>query len=124
MNLFGNIVWIIFGGIIVVLLYFLGGILLCLSIVGIPFGIQAFKIGVFALMPFGHTTIVTEKGSGCLAAVFNILWIVTFGVCLAVTHLVIGGILCLTVIGIPFGLAHFKLMAVALAPFGRKTTSC
>ncbi len=124
MSVLGNILWIIFGGLILALLYFAGGILLCITIIGIPFGVQALKIGAFALLPFGRTTIVSEKGSGCLAAFFNILWIVTFGVCLAVGHLVAGVLMFATIIGIPFGLQHFKLMAVALVPFGRRIVSC
>ena len=124
MNVLGNILWIVFGGVILALLYFIGGIMLCITIVGIPFGVQAFKIGAFALLPFGRKTVVSEKGSGCLAAFFNILWIVTFGLCLAVGHLVFGVLMFATIIGIPFGLQHFKLMAVALAPFGRRIVSC
>jgi uncharacterized membrane protein YccF (DUF307 family) len=124
MSTLGNLLWIVFGGLILSLFYFVGGILLCITIIGIPFGVQAFKIGAFALLPFGRTTVVTESGNGCLAAVFNILWIITFGVCLAVGHLVVGGLCCLTIIGIPFGLQHFKLMAVALTPFGRQIAYC
>lgn len=124
MSVLGNILWIVFGGVILALLYFIGGIMLCITIVGIPFGVQAFKIGAFALLPFGRNTVVSEKGSGCLAAFFNILWIVTFGLCLAVGHLVIGVLMFATIIGIPFGLQHFKLMTVALAPFGRRIVSC
>ena len=104
--------------------YMIGGILLCITIIGIPFGLQAFKIGVFALLPFGQTTIVGRSGSGCLSTLFNILWVITFGICLAVCHLLIGVLLCITIIGIPFGLQHFKLMAVALTPFGREIVLC
>ena len=124
MNLLGNIIWIIFGGLELALGYFIGGMLLCITIVGIPFGIQAFKIGAFALLPFGRTTVVERGGSGCLSTLFNILWVITFGICLAVGHLVVGALLCVTIIGIPFGLQHFKLMAVAFTPFGREIVSC
>jgi uncharacterized membrane protein YccF (DUF307 family) len=124
MNVLGNVLWIIFGGLELALGYFVGGILLCVTIVGIPFGVQAFKIGAFALLPFGQTTIVCAGGSGCLAVLFNVLWIITFGVCLALGHLVAGALLCITVIGIPFGLQHFKLATVALTPFGRRIVSC
>jgi uncharacterized membrane protein YccF (DUF307 family) len=120
MNLLGNILWIIFGGLELALGYFVGGALLCITIIGIPFGLQAFKIGVFALLPFGQTTVVGVGGSGCLSTLFNILWAVTFGIFLALGHMVIGALLCITIIGIPFGLQHFKLMAVALTPFGRE----
>jgi uncharacterized membrane protein YccF (DUF307 family) len=124
MTLIGNILWLLFGGLELALGYFAGGIVLCLTMVGIPPGIQAFKIGVFALLTFGQTTVVERGGSGCLSTVFNLLWIVTFGICLAVGHLIIGALLCLTFVGIPFGLQHFKLMAVALAPFGRRIVAC
>jgi uncharacterized membrane protein YccF (DUF307 family) len=124
MSTLGNLLWIIFGGLILSLFYFMGGILLCITIIGIPFGIQAFKIGAFALLPFGRTTVVTESGSGCLAVGFNVLWILTFGVSLAVGHLVVGALCCLTIVGIPFGLQHFKLTAVALTPFGRTIIYC
>ncbi len=124
MKLLGNILWIIFGGLELALGYMIGGILLCITIIGIPFGLQAIKIGIFALLPFGQTTVVGRGGSGCLSTLFNILWVITFGVCLAVAHLLVGVFLCITIIGIPFGLQHFKLMAVALTPFGREIVSC
>ncbi len=124
MKILGNILWIIFGGLELALGYIIGGMLLCITIVGIPFGLQAFKIGLFALLPFGQTTVVGRGGSGCLYTLFNILWAITFGVCLAVGHLVVGVLLCITIIGIPFGLQHFKLMAVAFTPFGREVVSC
>ncbi len=124
MNTLGNILWIIFGGLALALGYFIGGLLLCITIIGIPFGLQAFKIGVFALLPFGQTTVVGPSGSGCLSTLMNILWIITFGICLALSHLVVGALLCITIIGIPFGLQHFKLMAVALTPFGREVVAC
>lgn len=119
MSLLGNILWIIFGGLELAIGYFVGGIMLCITVIGIPFGLQAFKIGAFALLPFGQTTVVRRGGSGCLPTLFNVLWIITFGVCLAVAHLLVGLLLCITVIGIPFGLQHFKLAGIALTPFGR-----
>jgi uncharacterized membrane protein YccF (DUF307 family) len=122
MNLLGNILWIIFGGLELALGYFVGGIVLCITIVGIPFGFQAFKIGAFALLPFGRTTVVCPGGNGCLSTLLNILWLVTFGICLALGHLVVGVLLCITIIGIPFGLQHFKLAGVALTPFGREVS--
>lgn len=124
MSVIGNILWIVFGGLIIALGYFIAGIALCITIIGIPFGYQAFKIGLFAFLPFGRTTVVTARGSGCLSAVMNILWIVTAGVCLALSHLALGLLLCITIVGIPFGLQHFKLVPVAFTPFGRETVSC
>lgn len=120
MNAFGNIIWVIFGGFFVAMGYFIAGFLLCITIIGIPFGYQAFKIGTFALLPFGKTTVVTSRGNGCLYAVLNILWILTAGICLALSHLAFGLLLCVTIVGIPLGLQHFKLIPIALAPFGRQ----
>lgn len=119
MSLLGNIIWIIFGGLLLALEYFMAGILLCCTIIGIPFGVQAFKIGLLALLPFGQTSVVTRQGSGCLSALMNIIWIFIGGIWISLTHLVLGGLFCITIIGIPFGLQHFKLMAMAFTPFGR-----
>lgn len=124
MSVIGNILWVLFGGLVIALGYVVAGILLCFTIIGIPFGYQAIKIGLFAFLPFGRTTVVTLRGSGCLSAVMNILWILTAGVCLALSHLAIGLLLCITIVGIPFGLQHFKLVPVAFTPFGREIVSC
>lgn len=119
MSLLGNIIWIIFGGLLLALEYFVAGILLCCTIIGIPFGLQAFKIGLLALLPFGQQSVPTQQGSGCLSVVMNIIWIFIGGIWIALTHLVFGLLFCITIIGIPFGLQHFKLMALAFTPFGR-----
>lgn len=119
MNLLGNLIWLIFGGLIIVFEYFIAGALLCLTIIGIPFGYQAFKIGLFAFLPFGRTTVITAGDSGCLNTIMNILWIILGGIWISLTHFVFGVLLCITIIGIPWGLQHFKLMAMALTPFGR-----
>ena len=74
MNLLGNIIWLVFGGLAIAVEYFIGGLVLCLTIIGIPFGLQAFKMGLLALFPFGQQTVVTEQGSGCLSTLMNILW--------------------------------------------------
>jgi uncharacterized membrane protein YccF (DUF307 family) len=124
MRILGNIIWVIFGGLEVALGYFVAGAVLCLTIVGIPFGYQAFKIGLFALLPFGKTTVAGERGNGCLYVGMNILWVVTAGLLLALIHLIFGVALCITIIGIPLGLQHFKLMAVAFTPFGRDIVAC
>lgn len=120
MSILGNIIWIIFGGLILAFEYFVAGLLLCLTIVGIPFGIQSMKMGMLALLPFGRTSVVAENGSGCLCTVMNIIWICIGGVWIALSHLILGICFCITIIGIPFGLQHFKLMAIAFTPFGRK----
>ena len=123
MSILGNIVWLIFGGLLIAIEYFIAGVILCLTIVGIPFGYQSFKLGVFALFPFGRTTIVDQQTSGCLYTIMNIIWIVIGGIWIALSHLILGVLLCITIIGIPFGLQHFKLMSMALTPFGRDIVS-
>ncbi|MFI3261710.1 MAG: YccF domain-containing protein [Rikenellaceae bacterium] len=122
MNLLGNIIWLIFGGLLTAIEYFIAGITLCCTIIGIPFGIQVFKLGMLALAPFGRTTVQTEKAGGCLAIIMNVIWIF-FGISIAITHVITGLLLFITIIGIPFGKQHFKLAAVALTPFGREIIS-
>jgi uncharacterized membrane protein YccF (DUF307 family) len=119
MNILGNLIWLLFGGIIVAVMYLIGSIMLIITIVGIPFGIQTLKMGALALWPFGRDTRVHSRASGCLYILMNIIWLLCGGIWIAVTHAVFGLILCITIIGIPFGLQHFKLAAVALNPFGR-----
>ena len=105
MNLIGNILWIVFGGFLTSLFYLVGGLLLCLTIVGIP---------------FGGEVVPRENPVGCLAILMNVLWIILGGIEVALAHLSVGVVLCCTIIGIPFGLQHFKLMIYALLPFGHK----
>jgi uncharacterized membrane protein YccF (DUF307 family) len=119
MRLLGNLIWLIFGGIIVAIEYFIGSIVLIITIIGIPFGLQTLKMASLAIWPFGRDTVVHSRASGCLYIIMNIIWLLAGGLCIAITHLIFGAILCITIIGIPFGLQHFKLSAVALNPFGR-----
>jgi uncharacterized membrane protein YccF (DUF307 family) len=119
MRLLGNLIWLIFGGIIIAIEYFAGSIVLMITIVGIPFGIQTLKMGALAVWPFGRDTRVHTRASGCLYIIMNILWLLTGGLWIAITHAFFGLLLCITIIGIPFGLQHFKLTAIALSPFGR-----
>lgn len=116
MRFIGNIIWIIFGGLIGAIAWSLAGLLLCITIIGIPFGLQCFKIAGFVLWPFGRVIILGNFGAGGL--IFNIIWLLVFGWEFALGHLVIGLIFCLTIIGIPFGLQHFKLAQLGLIPFG------
>ncbi|WP_025764707.1 YccF domain-containing protein [Dyadobacter tibetensis] len=120
MNLIGNIIWLIFGGFAVFVEYMIGGLLLCLTIVGIPFGLQCFKIGLFTLLPFGQQVREAPQASGCLSLVFNIIWIVVAGFWIALTHLFFGILLAITIIGLPFAQQHFKLMRLSFAPFGKE----
>jgi uncharacterized membrane protein YccF (DUF307 family) len=115
----GNILWLVFSGFWMAVGYGVSGALLCLTIVGIPFGMQAFKLAGFTLWPFGRKIVDVQGGGGCLSVVFNILWLVLFGWELFLGHLVTGLLLCLTVIGIPFGIQAFKLSVLALWPFGK-----
>ena len=123
MSVLGNVIWLLFGGLAIAIEYFVAGVLLCLTIVGIPFGYQIFKLGLFALLPFGQKSIYVESGSGCLSLIMNILWIILGGIWISLTHLFFGVLLCITIIGIPFGMQHFKLMAMAFTPFGRRIIS-
>lgn len=119
MGCLGNILWLILGGFVTAVEYFISGLIMCVTIIGIPFGIQAFKLGVLALWPFGSTITSSPEAGGCLNIAMNILWILVGGIWIALTHLVFGLLCCITIIGIPFGLQHFKLAALALAPFGK-----
>ena len=123
MNVVGNLIWLIFGGIIIAVEYFIGSIVLMLTIIGIPYGLQTLKMASLAIWPFGRDTRVHSRASGCLYIFMNILWLLTGGLCIAVTHAIFGLLLCITIIGIPFGLQHFKLTAIALSPFGRDIVS-
>lgn len=124
MSVIGNIIWILCGGLIAALEYMVGGVLMCLTIVGIPFGFQLFRLGLLALLPFGQTSVVEPRETGCLSTVMNIIWILIGGVWISLTHLGFGLLLCITIVGIPFGMQHFKLMSMAFTPFGRRIVSC
>jgi uncharacterized membrane protein YccF (DUF307 family) len=119
MKLLGNLIWLIFGGIIIAIQYLIGSIILMITIIGIPFGIQTLKMAALAIWPFGRDTRVQSRASGCLYIFMNVLWLITGGLWIAATHAIFGILLCITIIGIPFGLQHFKLTAIALTPFGR-----
>ncbi|GAB2799775.1 YccF domain-containing protein [Rhabdobacter roseus] len=120
MNLLGNIIWLVFGGFLIFLEYMVAGLLLCLTIVGIPFGLQCFKIGFLALVPFGRQVRDVAAPTGCLASLFNIIWIFIGGIWIALTHLVFGVLLAITIIGLPFARQHFKLLNLSLTPFGKE----
>jgi uncharacterized membrane protein YccF (DUF307 family) len=119
MNILGNIVWLVFGGIIIAIEYFIGSLFLFITIVGIPFGLQTLKMASMALWPFGRDTRVDVRASGCLYIIMNVIWLLTGGIWIALSHAFFGSLLCITIIGIPFGVQHFKLTAIALSPFGR-----
>lgn len=99
--------------------YFFFGLLLCITIIGIPFGLQIIKLSSLAIWPFGREAVRKEKTDGCLSTGMNILWIFLGGIEIALTHAILGIFFFITILGIPFGKQHFKLAAVALTPFGR-----
>jgi uncharacterized membrane protein YccF (DUF307 family) len=119
MNFIGNVIWLIFGGFFSALGYLIGGLLLCFTIIGIPFGIQCFKIAGLELMPFGRKVVSNGYSGGCLSTIFNIIWILTGGLYTAIIHLVFALLLAITIIGIPFAKQHLKLMELSFAPFGK-----
>lgn len=119
MSVLGNIIWLVFGGFFMALEYLVSGFLLCCTIIGIPFGLQVFKIGLVAFLPFSQTTVVEEGSRSCLEIIMNVIWFFIGGIWIALSHLGWGLLFCITIVGIPFGIQHFKLMRVALFPFGR-----
>ena len=120
MNFLRNLIWLIFGGLMAALGYFLGGIVLCITVIGVPWGLQCFKLAGLVLWPFGKKVISDSGNMGCLNIFFNIIWILFGGLYTALVHIVMGAILCLTIIGIPWGKQHFKLVEISLMPFGKK----
>ncbi|MEA2199229.1 MAG: hypothetical protein QOJ25_3280 [Solirubrobacteraceae bacterium] len=114
-----NIIWLLFAGIWMALLYVLAALICFVLIITIPFGIAALRIAAFALWPFG-STVVRRPDAGVASTIGNILWFLFCGWWLALGHLVTGVVLCLTIIGIPLGLANFKLIPISLAPLGRE----
>jgi len=119
MKTIGNIIWLLFGGILIAIEYVISSILLMITIIGIPFGIQTLKLASLALWPFGRTTVTVDTPSGCLSTIMNIIWIFIGGIWIALSHLLFGLLLAITIIGIPFARQHFKLATLALTPFGK-----
>ena len=117
MSVFGNIIWLIFGGFFAGLGYILGGLVLCITIVGIPFGLQAIQLGVATMAPFGKEVKPNERAGGLLSLVFDVIWLLVAGWEIAIAHLIGGIILAVTIVGLPFARQHFKLIPVALFPF-------
>jgi len=120
MTFLGNLLWLVSGGLLVSLGWFVSGLLWCLTVVGIPWGIQCFKFAKLSLAPFGKEVI---PGGGAPSLIANVLWLMISGIPMAMGHVVAGVILCLTIIGIPFGRQHFKLAALALTPFGARVAT-
>jgi uncharacterized membrane protein YccF (DUF307 family) len=122
MRLVLNLLWLVLSGFWMFLAYIFVGVLWCITVIGIPFGIASFRIGLFALWPFGRT-VVKKPGAGTASGIGNVIWFILSGVWLAIGHAVTGALLCITVIGIPLGLANFKLIPVSLFPLGKDIVS-
>ncbi|MDJ0766004.1 MAG: YccF domain-containing protein [Myxococcota bacterium] len=119
MTLLGNLIWLVFGGIFIFLHYAVSGVLLLLTIIGIPFAVQIFKLAVLSLWPFGKTIVDRGGGSGCLGVIMNILWLLLGGIWISIHHLVWAILLGITIVGLPFAKQHIKLAGLALVPFGK-----
>jgi len=119
MKLIGNVIWLLCGGIITAIEYIISSLLMMVTIIGIPFGLQTLKMARVALWPFGCKVTDSGNSGGCLNLLMNIIWIFVGGIWICLTHLGFGLLLCITIIGIPFGRQHFKMAALALAPFGK-----
>lgn len=115
MSCLGNIIWFIFGGFVTGISWALAGVLWCITIVGIPIGIQCFKFASLSFCPFGKQV---DYGGGAVSLILNILWIIISGIPLAIEHIAFGIIFAITIVGIPFAKQHFKLAKLALMPFG------
>lgn len=116
MSILGNILWLIFGGLLSAIGWFLAGIICCITIIGIPIGLQCFKFAQMVIWPFGTQIYYGNLSSGSI--ILNIIWILLCGFELAMGSLVMGVVCCITIIGIPFGIQHFKFAGLALLPFG------
>ena len=119
MKILGNIIWLLFGGIFTSIGYVISSLCLMITIIGIPFGLQTLKLAMLALWPFGSKVHDNGHSGGCLTLIMNILWIIFGGFLICLSHLFWGLLFCITIIGIPFGLQHFKLASLALTPFGK-----
>jgi uncharacterized membrane protein YccF (DUF307 family) len=113
-----NVLWLVLCGIWLAIGYLVAGVVMCLLIITIPFGIASFRLAAFALWPFGRTT-VAKRDAGAGSLIGNVLWFLLAGLWMAIAHVVTGILLCLTIIGIPLGIADFKLAAAAIAPLGK-----
>ncbi len=120
MKILGNLIWLVFGGFAIFMEYMVAGLLLCITVIGIPFGLQSFKLGILALWPFGQKIEYMDYAPGCLSTIMNILWLFIGGIWIMLTHLLFGILLGITIIGIPWARQHFKMASLALTPFGRR----
>ena len=115
-----NVIWLLLAGLWLAIAYVVAGVILCITIIGIPFGVQSFKLAGYALWPFGRVLVPSPTRLKGLSVVANILWLILAGWWLALAHLITGILLCITIIGIPLGVADFKMAGAALVPFGKE----
>ena len=120
MRVLGNTLWLVLAGVWLAIGYAIAGIISFILIITIPFGVQAFKLAGYALWPFGRVVVARDDSDEGLSILGNVLWIVFAGWWLALAHIAVGFVLCVTIIGIPFGIASFKMAGLAIAPFGRE----
>ena len=120
MRFLGNIIWLVLGGLVIALIYYLVGLLMCITILGIPFGLQLFKLGTFALWPFGHVLVNGPNEPGCLSVTMNLIWILLGWWEIALLHLACGILFCIPIVGIPWGLRHFSMALSSVFPFGKE----
>jgi len=123
MSILGNLLWILLGGFLVFLGYLIGGFILCLTIIGIPFGVQCIKLSILGLLPFGKKVVDKHQPPTALSIIMNVIWILVGGIWIAVVHLVFAVLLGITIIGLPFAKQHIKLTGLAFAPFGKTISS-
>ena len=117
-----NVLWLVLSGLWLAIAYVFVGLVLCILIITIPFGIASFRIAAFVLWPFGRA-VVPKPSAGAPSFIGNVIWFILAGIWLALGHLLTGVLLCLTIIGIPLGLGNFKMIPVALAPLGKDIVS-
>ena len=120
MNSLGNLIWLILGGLVIAIIYWLVGLLMCITIIGIPFGTQLIKLGTYALWPFGHELVDGPGQPGCVSVVMNLIWILLGWWEIAILHVVFGLIFLVTIVGIPFGVQHFRMAIGSIFPFGKE----
>ena len=120
MKFLGNILWLVLGGIIIAAIYYIVGLLMCITIIGIPFGVQLFKLGTYALWPFGRELVDGPGQPGCLSVAMNVIWILCGWWEIAILHLVFGILFSITIVGIPWGAQHFRMAIASIFPFGKE----
>ena len=118
MRIILNVIWLVFGGLWLALGYFVAGVICCILIITIPFGIAAFRVGIYALWPFGKT-VVEKPTSGVGSLIGNVIWLILCGIWLAIGHVITAFAMAITIIGIPLAIANLKMIPISLMPLGK-----